>query len=502
MRVHVAFTPGEPIEGDVAVVVDVMRATSTIAQALASGYRRVLCCSDIDEARALKEEIGDAVLGGERDAAKIAGFDLGASPRDYLEPRAETAIMTTTNGTRAIVTAASRCETALIGSLLNLDAVAKAAAEGGEVVILCAGFQGTFAVDDAYCAGRIVALLDGRGGDRPRLPDGLGRRERPYVRASRARGRPEVVHAGEHARGGSPIRADGRFGRRGYPRYMTKVAVVGLGAMGSRIARRLLESENELVVWNRDLSKTTPLVEQGAVVAESPAETARQAEVVITMVSDPQALQSVTEGPDGVAAAAEGKTLVQMSTVGAVAVSRLASVLPEGAELLDAPVLGSVTEAESGTLKIFAGGNRALVERWTPLLSRLGTVLQVGPVGAGSAAKLVANTTLVGVIGVLGEALAIAKALGLSNEVAFDVLGVTALADQAARRRESFEMGEYPARFGLSLARKDADLILEATEAAGIELRLVPAAREWLAEAEQAGRGDDDYSAVLAQIVP
>jgi len=161
VRVHVAFTPGEPIEADVAIVVDVMRATSTIAQALASGYRRVLCCSDIDEARALREEIGDAVLGGEREAIKIPGFDLGASPRDYLQPRAETAIMTTTNGTRAIVTAAARCGTVLIGSLLNLDAVAKATAGGGDVVILCAGFQGTFAVDDAYCAGRIVELLKG-----------------------------------------------------------------------------------------------------------------------------------------------------------------------------------------------------------------------------------------------------------------------------------------------------------------------------------------------------
>ena len=176
--------------------------------------------------------------------------------------------------------------------------------------------------------------------------------------------------------------------------------------------------------------------------------------------------------------------------------------MAEGAELLDAPVLGSVSEAESGTLKIFASGELALVERWTPLLSTLGTVLHVGPVGAGSAAKLVANTTLVGVIGVLGEALAIAKALGLSNDVAFEVLGVTPLADQAARRRESFEQGEYPARFGLSLARKDADLVLEAAEAAGIDMRLVPAAREWLAEAEQAGRGGEDYSAVLGQIVP
>src|SRR5947208_16577882 len=162
MRIDVAFTPAEAGAAHVAIVVDVMRATSTIAQALDSGYRRVLCCGEIDDARALGEQLGDnAVVGGEREASKIAGFDLGASPRDYLEPRAETAIMTTTNGTRAIVTAASRCETVLIGSLLNLDAVAKAGASGGDVVILCAGFQGTFAVDDAYSAGRIVALLEG-----------------------------------------------------------------------------------------------------------------------------------------------------------------------------------------------------------------------------------------------------------------------------------------------------------------------------------------------------
>ena len=128
MRVDVAFTPGEAAPAHVGVVVDVMRATSTIAQALASGYRRVLCCAEIDEARKLRRELGDgAVVGGERNAALIEGFDLGASPRDYLEPRAETAIMTTTNGTAAILRAASSSEHVLLGSLLNLAAVAAAA---------------------------------------------------------------------------------------------------------------------------------------------------------------------------------------------------------------------------------------------------------------------------------------------------------------------------------------------------------------------------------------
>jgi 2-phosphosulfolactate phosphatase len=163
VRTDVAFTPAEAGPAHVAVVVDVMRATSTIAQALASGYRRVLCCSEIDDARDLRDELGDeAVLGGERQAVRIEGFDLGASPRDYLEPRAETAIVTTTNGTRTILAAAANAEITLLGSLLNLDAVAEAAqAPGRDITVVCAGFQGAFAIDDAYCAGRIVELLDG-----------------------------------------------------------------------------------------------------------------------------------------------------------------------------------------------------------------------------------------------------------------------------------------------------------------------------------------------------
>jgi 2-phosphosulfolactate phosphatase len=165
VRVDVAFTPAEASSAHVAVVIDVMRATSTIAQALASGYERVLCCREIGEARALRSELKDgAVVGGERNAILIEGFDLGASPRDYLEPRARTVIMTTTNGTRTILAAASASAHVLLGSLLNLDAVARAAAEPREdVTLVCAGYEGTFAVDDAYCAGRIVELL---GGDR------------------------------------------------------------------------------------------------------------------------------------------------------------------------------------------------------------------------------------------------------------------------------------------------------------------------------------------------
>jgi 2-phosphosulfolactate phosphatase len=168
VRVDVAFVPSEHGSAAVGIVVDVVRATSSIVAALAAGYERVLCCREIDEATALRGELGDqAVVGGERDGVKVEGFDVGASPREFAEgARARTLILSTTNGTATILTAAARCETVLLGSLLNLDAVCAAAlAAGGDVAIFCAGYKGTFALDDAFCAWRIVATLGGGGTD-------------------------------------------------------------------------------------------------------------------------------------------------------------------------------------------------------------------------------------------------------------------------------------------------------------------------------------------------
>jgi 2-phosphosulfolactate phosphatase len=177
MRVHVAFTPAEAASTPVGIVVDVLRATSTIAQALASGYERVYSSAEIEEALALREQLGEGLLGGERDAVQIEGFDAGASPREFVgDPRASTVIFSTTNGTRAILHAAALCEEVFLGSLLNLDAVAAAARERGkDVEILCAGFQGQFALDDAYCAGRIVQLLGGEPTDSSKAADAIAR---------------------------------------------------------------------------------------------------------------------------------------------------------------------------------------------------------------------------------------------------------------------------------------------------------------------------------------
>ncbi len=165
MRVHVAFTPAETAPAPTAIVVDVLRATSTIAQALAAGHPRVLSCAEVDEARALARDAG-GLLAGERKCVRIPGFDRGNSPQEFTGAGDGTVILTTTNGTRALVTAASACRRVLAGSLLNLEAVTAAAREAGEdVVVVCAGVLGAFALDDAYCAGRIVEALGGEPTD-------------------------------------------------------------------------------------------------------------------------------------------------------------------------------------------------------------------------------------------------------------------------------------------------------------------------------------------------
>lgn len=280
---------------------------------------------------------------------------------------------------------------------------------------------------------------------------------------------------------------------------MTDVAWIGLGAMGSRMAARLRDAGHELVVWNRTREKAEEL---GVAIAASPREAAERAEAVFTMLADPEALRTVTEGDNGLLAGLrEGSVFVEMSTVGPQAIAQLSERMPAHASLLDVPVLGSLPQAESGTLKLFAGGDDAAFERARPLLETLGEPLRTGPPGSGAAAKLVANATLVGTIALLGETLALADALGLPRETAWEVLAATPLGTQAERRRSVVESGEYPARFRLSLARKDAELVQAAAEEGGLDLPALAAAGAHLAAAEAAGLGEEDYAAVLKHIL-
>jgi 2-phosphosulfolactate phosphatase len=161
---RVGFTPVEEVAAPLGIVIDVLRATSTICQALAAGYERVICVGEIDHARALA---GPGVaLAGERGNTRIDGFDFGNSPREFVgsDPRTRL-VLTTTNGTRLLLTAAARCEEVIVASLLNLDSVVAAAREADEVAVLCAGVERAFAIDDAYVAGRIAGALGGTPDD-------------------------------------------------------------------------------------------------------------------------------------------------------------------------------------------------------------------------------------------------------------------------------------------------------------------------------------------------
>lgn len=283
---------------------------------------------------------------------------------------------------------------------------------------------------------------------------------------------------------------------------MTKIAFLGLGQMGTPLAIRLLEAGHDLTVWNRTPARAQPLRDAGAVVADTPAEAGRAADVAITMVTDPEALERVVFGPDGLAdALGPGRLLLEMSTVGPDEIRSIAERLPDGVEVVDSPVMGSVPQAIAGELNVLTGGSDAAFERVRPILDTFGNVRHVGALGAGAAMKLVVNSTLGAAITALGEAIALADALGLDRGAALDVLSGSQLGAAVSAKRESIETRSYPPRFKLSLAAKDLRLVTEAAARTGRELPVASAARRWLEQAVEAGAGDLDYSVVVATIV-
>jgi 3-hydroxyisobutyrate dehydrogenase/2-hydroxy-3-oxopropionate reductase len=279
---------------------------------------------------------------------------------------------------------------------------------------------------------------------------------------------------------------------------MAAVAWIGLGAMGSRMAERLVAAGHDVTAWNRTHRETGPRT----TMATTPAEAAARAEVVALMVTDTAALREVVNGADGVAAGVTAnRTVIDFSTVGPDAAADLRASLPSGIAVVDAPVLGSIAEAAAGTLKLLVGGSADEVERCRAVLEPLGELIHMGPPGSGAAAKLAANYALMGSLAVLGETIALADALGIDRDATWRLLELTPLAAQARRRRSAIETGSYPPRFALRLARKDADLIADAAADRDVELRLGRALATWFADAAAAGLGDQDYTAVLGHIL-
>ncbi|MDQ3978654.1 MAG: NAD(P)-dependent oxidoreductase [Actinomycetota bacterium] len=298
---------------------------------------------------------------------------------------------------------------------------------------------------------------------------------------------------------------------------MTTVAFCGLGQMGAPMAGRLIDAGCDVIVWNRTPNRTEPLAERGARVASSPAEAAKEAEAVFTMLATPEAVENVLFGDDGVAAglAAGGggggdggdtggggarTTVVEMSTIGREAVLQARDRLPEGVDLLDAPVLGSVSEAAEGELKIFVGGDEDVYRHWQPVLEHFGHPRYLGPLGSGAAMKLVTNWCLGLLMVGLGEALALADALGLSQADVLDVLAESPIGASVRSKRANIESDEWNPRFKLSLAAKDLRLVAEAADRAGLDLALLSGIRRRLDAAVTTGKGDSDYSVVIEDI--
>jgi 3-hydroxyisobutyrate dehydrogenase len=283
---------------------------------------------------------------------------------------------------------------------------------------------------------------------------------------------------------------------------MTTVAFLGLGSMGTLMARNLLKAGFPLHIWNRSAGKTGPLVTEGATAAPTPRAAAAPADVVCTMLSDPAAVDAVASGPQGLAAGlGPGKIWLDFSTVSPNASRRSAEMAAaRGAAFCDVPVAGSVGLAADGTLTVLAGGDPETLERAGPVLAAVSkTVVRFGEVGQGSAMKL-ANNLLFGVgLAAFGEALALATRLGIPEDTGTAwLLSVPAVAPYVKTKWEQLRSSPGAVSFRLDLMEKDLRLALESAGGAG--LPVVAAARGVFAEAAASGLAARDMSAVMEHV--
>jgi 3-hydroxyisobutyrate dehydrogenase-like beta-hydroxyacid dehydrogenase len=280
------------------------------------------------------------------------------------------------------------------------------------------------------------------------------------------------------------------------------VGFIGLGRMGSRIARNIAQGGFPLVVHNRTRERADAFAaEVGAGVAGTPAEAAEASDVVVTMLSDDAAVGAVFDGPQGaLSAMGPGKTAMDMSTVSPGFSRELGDRLrAAGAAMVDAPVSGSVATAESASLLIMAGGAEEDVERVRPILETTSSaIVRLGDQGSGALMKVCVNAILFGLIQGLSENLVVAERSGIDREAAFEVIVRSAIGAPAIQyRRKEFEHpGEDPPMFTIDLAMKDLRL---AMELAGSVSAALPETERTLAvmeEAAAAGFGQQDIAAL------
>jgi 3-hydroxyisobutyrate dehydrogenase-like beta-hydroxyacid dehydrogenase len=284
---------------------------------------------------------------------------------------------------------------------------------------------------------------------------------------------------------------------------MATLGWVGLGAMGSRLARRLLAAGHEVVGWNRTPDKARDLVGAGLRPAGSPRAVAEATEATFSMVTDDAALRAVALGPDGIVAGLRpGAIFVEMSTVGpAVARELGAAVAARGATMLDVPVSGSTITVERGEASFQVGGDPAALTRVGPWLLAMGSggVTHVGELGLAKTMKVATNLGLAVQMLAFSEAVLLAEKSGIAREAAVEALLKSVVASPMVKYRGPFVLGRMPreAWFPVPMAQKDLQLALDQAHAVGVPLPTTALVQQWLSMARGLGLADYDFAVVF-----
>jgi 3-hydroxyisobutyrate dehydrogenase len=282
---------------------------------------------------------------------------------------------------------------------------------------------------------------------------------------------------------------------------VAELGFVGLGVMGGRIAKRLLDAGHDVVGWNRTRAKAEWLAGSGMRFADSPREVAEQSDIVFSMVTDGAALTAITNGPDGLLAGlGPGKIHIDMSSVSPSASRDLAErVEATGARMLDSPVSGSVKTLEDGRLSVMVGGDEATFREVEPLLLTIGpTVTYVGGNGQAVAMKIATNLSLAVQMLAFSEGVLLAEKSGISRTTAVDVLLKSVIASPMIRYRGPFVL-EQPAEawFDVNMMQKDLRVALEMGRALDVPLPTTSITNEMLTTARALGLADKDFAAVF-----
>jgi 3-hydroxyisobutyrate dehydrogenase-like beta-hydroxyacid dehydrogenase len=280
---------------------------------------------------------------------------------------------------------------------------------------------------------------------------------------------------------------------------MSKVGVVGLGAMGSRIAGRLLNAGFDVHGTNHNMTKARPLIDRGLAWEATPRDVAAAADVLISLVADEDALAGITTGRDGILAGlAPGKIYVDMSTVSPDASVRLAErVGLVGASMLDAPVSGNLRQAAAGTLTVLVGGQDHVARRAMPVLRTLGTVTRVGDNGHGVLLKLAINISLAAQTLAFCEGLMLARRGGIDPRLAAQLMATSLIGSPMLRRRMPLIL-DLPERswFDIDLLQNHIRLALEAAIGLAVPLPSAATADVLLTKARELGYGRHDIAAL------